>query len=79
MQEGGNLVSRASQVSEAWLREAGQSQYPEGLRWGFASCLANQTFHAPQAPTHAMGLLASGEEIDADPAAFSFCARSTAG
>ena len=26
-----NLVSRASQVSEAWLREAGQSQYPEGL------------------------------------------------
>ena len=29
--KGANLVSRASQVSEAWLREAGQSQYPEGL------------------------------------------------
>ena len=31
MQEGGNPISRASQVFEAWLREAGQSQYPEGL------------------------------------------------
>ena len=38
--------------------------------WGGRSCRANQTFHASQARTHAMGL-ASRQEIDGDPAAFS--------
>ena len=71
------LVGQARCLKHGWGRR-GKANIRRGW-WGFASCRANQTFHAPQARPHAMGLLASGEEIDADPAAFSFCARSTAG